>query len=137
MKATSISSCDGVSGAIGVNVFTGFAGVAGFLCIASGGDGWLKSDVISVGPWLLICLPMGTIVWCIAEVSWLTGLTGVDLLTAVACWISSSVDGLQSGVLRLGCALSILIPDKTCDTVDSADFLSAVPKGVWLIPACW
>ena len=120
MEATLISSCDGVSGVIGMNVF------AGFLHIASGGNGWLESDVISVGPWLLVCLPMGTVVWCIAGASWLTGLTGVGLLTAVACWISSSVDGLQSDVLRLGCALSILIPDKTHDTVDSVDFLSAV-----------
>ena len=53
-------------GVIGANVFSGFAGVAGFLHIASGGDGWLKSDVISVGPWLLVCLPMGTTVWCTA-----------------------------------------------------------------------
>ena len=39
MEATSLSSWDGVSGVIGVNVFVGFAVVAGFLCMASGGDG--------------------------------------------------------------------------------------------------
>ena len=43
--------------------------VAGFLCIASGGEGWLKSQVMSVGPQLLICLPMGTAVWCAAGAS--------------------------------------------------------------------
>ena len=110
MEATSMSSWDGVLGVIGVNVFTGFAGVAGFLHIASGGEGWLNSDVMSVGPWLLVCQPMGTAVWCIAGASWLTGLTGVGLLTAAACWISSSVVGLQSGVPMFGCVLSILIP---------------------------
>ena len=46
------------------------------------------------------------------------------------------MDGLWSDVLRLGYALSILIPDKTCDTVDFVDFLSAELKGVQLIPAC-
>ena len=39
MEATSISSWDGVLGVIGVNVFTGFARAAGFLHIASGGEG--------------------------------------------------------------------------------------------------
>ena len=136
METTLISSCDGVSGVIGVNVFAGFARAAGFLCIASHGDGWLKSDVISVGPWLLVCLPMGTTVWCVAGANWLTGLTDVHFLMVVACWISSSVDGLWSDVLRLGSALSILIPDKTCDTVDSVDFLSAVLEGVRLVPVC-
>ena len=66
MEATLMSSLDGVSGAIGVNVFAGFTGVAGFLHIASGGEGWLKIDVMSVGPQLLVCLPMGTAVWSIA-----------------------------------------------------------------------
>ena len=46
------------------------------------------------------------------------------------------MDGLQSDVLRLDCALSILIPDKTHDTVDSVDFLSAVLEGAQLIPVC-
>ena len=50
MEATLMSSCDGVSVMISTNVFTGFTGVAGFLHMASGGDGWLKSDVILVGP---------------------------------------------------------------------------------------
>ena len=48
-------------GRLGLNVF---AGAAGFLHIASGGEGWLNSDVMSVGPQLLICWPMGTAVWC-------------------------------------------------------------------------
>ena len=69
MEATSMSSWDGVLGAIGVNVFTGFARVAGFLCIASGGEGWLNSDVMSVGPQFLVCMPMGAAVWCIAGAS--------------------------------------------------------------------
>ena len=43
------------------------------------------------------------------EASWLTGLTGVDHLTVAVCWISSSVDGLQSDVLMLACVLFILI----------------------------
>ena len=73
MEATSMSSWDGVLGAIGVNVFAGFAGVARFLCIASGGEAWLNSDVMSVGPQLLVCWPMGTAVWCIAGATWLTG----------------------------------------------------------------
>ena len=79
---------------IGANVFAGFAGAAGFLCIASSGEGWLNSDVMSVGPQLHVFQPMGTAVWCIAGAGWLTGLTGVGLLTAAACWISSSVVGL-------------------------------------------
>ena len=83
--------------------------MAGFLCIASGSEGLLNSDVMSVGPWLLVCQPMGTAVWCIAGASWLTGLTGVGLLTAAAYQISSSVVDLQSDVLMFGCALSILI----------------------------
>ena len=39
MEATSLSSWDGVSGVIGVNVFVGFAMVAGLLHMAYGGDG--------------------------------------------------------------------------------------------------
>ena len=62
-----------------------------------------------VGPWLLVCLPMGAAVWCTAGASWLTGLTGVGHLTSVACWSNSSVEGLQSDVSMLGCALSMLI----------------------------
>ena len=54
----------------------------------------MKSDVIKVGPRLLVCLPMVTTVWYIAGAGWLTGLTGVGFLMAVAHWISSSVDGL-------------------------------------------
>ena len=50
MEATSMSSCDGVSAMMGMNLFAGFANVDGFLHMASGGDGWLKSDVMSVGP---------------------------------------------------------------------------------------
>ena len=46
------------------------------------------------------------------------------------------MDGLWSDVLRLDCALSILIPDKTHDTVDSVNFLSAALKGGQLIPVC-
>ena len=49
---------------------------------------------MSVGLQLLVYLPTGTVVWCTAGASWLTGLTGVGLLTAAVCWISSSVDGL-------------------------------------------
>ena len=88
---------------IGVIVFAGFTGAAGFLHMASGGDGWLNKDVMSVGPWLLVCLPMGAAVWCTAGASWLTGLTGVGCLIAVACWINSSVEGLQSDVLAVHC----------------------------------
>ena len=61
MEATSISSRDRVSGA---KVFAGFTRAVGFLHIASGGEGWLNNDVMSVEPWLLICQPMGTAVWC-------------------------------------------------------------------------
>ena len=50
MEATSMSSWDGVLGVIGLNVFAGFARVVGFLCIASGGEGWLNNDVMSVEP---------------------------------------------------------------------------------------
>ena len=64
-----MSYCDGVSAMIGVNVFAGFAGVDGFLHVASGGDGWLKSNVMSVGPWLLVCLPIGAALWHIAGAS--------------------------------------------------------------------
>ena len=85
MEATSMSSCDGVSRAIGTNVFTAFARAAGFLHIASGSHGWLKSVVMSVGPWLLVCLPMRTTVWCVARAGWLIGLTGVGFLTEAAC----------------------------------------------------
>ena len=53
--------------------------------MASGGDGWLNKDVMSVGPWLLVCLPMGAAVWCTTGVGWLTGLTGVGHLATVAC----------------------------------------------------
>ena len=56
MEATLMSSWDGVSGVIRANVFTGFARAVGFLHMASGGDGWLNKDVMSVGPWLLVCL---------------------------------------------------------------------------------
>ena len=59
MEANSMSSCDGVSVTIGANVFTGFARADDFLHMASGGDGWLKSDVMSFEPWLLVCLPIG------------------------------------------------------------------------------
>ena len=62
MEATSMSSWDGISGVIGVNVFAGFTRAVGFLHIASGGEGWLNNDVMSVGPWLLLCLPMGATV---------------------------------------------------------------------------
>ena len=134
MEATSMSSCDGVSATIGVNVFTGFAGADGFLCMVSGGDGWLKGDVMSVGPWLLVCLPIGATLWHIAGAGWLTGLTGVGFLMVVACWISSSVNGLWSNILRLGWVLSILTPYRTHDTVDSVDFLIAMLKRVHLIP---
>ena len=109
METTLMSSWDGVSGVIGVNVFTGFARAVGFLCMASGGDGWLNKDVMLVGPQLLVCLPMGATVWCTAGASWLTGLTGVGHLTSVACWSNSSVEGLWSDVSMLGCALSMLI----------------------------
>ena len=78
--------------------------------MASGGDGWLNKDVMSVEPWLLVCLPMGAAVWCTTGAGWLTGLTGVGHLTAVACWSNSSVEGLQSDVLAFGCVLSMLIP---------------------------
>ena len=70
---------------IGTNVFARFASVDGFLCMVSGGDGWLKNDVMSVGPQLLVCLPMGATVWCIPRASLLTGLTGVGFLMVVAC----------------------------------------------------
>ena len=109
MEATLMSSWDGVSGVIGANVFTGFTRAVGFLHMASGGDGWLNKDVMSVGPQLLVCLPMGAVVWCTAGASCLTGLTGVGCLTSVACWSSSSVEGLGSDVSMLGCALSMLI----------------------------
>ena len=59
MEATPMPSCDGVSVTIDTNVFAGFAGVDGFLHMVSGGDGWLKTDVMSVGPWLIVCLPIG------------------------------------------------------------------------------
>ena len=62
MESTSMSSCDGVSEMVGANVFAGFAGMDGFFHMASGRDGWLKSDVMSVGPQLLVCLPMGATV---------------------------------------------------------------------------
>ena len=62
-----------------------------------------------VVPQLLVCLPMGATVWCTAGAGWLTGLTGVGHLTSVACWSNSSVEGLQSDVSILGCALSMLI----------------------------
>ena len=65
--------------------------------------------MILVGPQLLVCLPMGAAVWCTAGASWLTGLTGVGHLIPVACWSNSSVEGLQSDVLLLGSALSMLI----------------------------
>ena len=110
MEATSMSSWDGVSGVIGANVFARFVRVAGFLHMASSGDGWLNKDAMSVGPWLLVCLPMGAAVQCTAGASWLTGLTGVGHLTSVACWSNSSVDGLWSDVLVFGCALCMLIP---------------------------
>ena len=55
-----------------------------------------------------VCL-WGPTVWCTAGAHWLTGLTGVGHLIAVACWSNSSVEGLQSDVLMLGCALSTLI----------------------------
>ena len=109
MEATSMSSQDKVSGVIGAKVFAGFTGVACFLHMASGGEGQLNSDVMSVGPCLLACLPTGAAVCCMVGASWLTGLTGVGHLAAVTCWISSSVDGLQSDVLMFCCALSILI----------------------------
>ena len=38
MEGTSMSSCNGVSAAMGMNVFPRFAGAGGFLCVASGGD---------------------------------------------------------------------------------------------------
>ena len=63
METASMSSSDGVSGVIGAKVFAGFTGVAGFLHMASGGEGLLKSDVMSLGPWLLVCLPMGAAVY--------------------------------------------------------------------------
>ena len=66
--------------------------------------------MISVGPQLLVCLPVRAAVWCTAGAGWLAGLTGVGHLNVVVCWISSSVDGLRSGVLMLACALFILIP---------------------------
>ena len=56
MEATSMSSCDGVSVMIGANVFAGFTNADGFLHMVSGGDGWLKSDVMSVGA-TASCLP--------------------------------------------------------------------------------
>ena len=39
METTSLSSWDGISGVIRVNIFVGFPVVAGFLRMASGGDG--------------------------------------------------------------------------------------------------
>ena len=45
---------------------------------------------MSVGPWLLVCLPTGAAVWCTAGAGWLTGLTGVGHLTSVACSSNSS-----------------------------------------------
>ena len=109
----------------------------GFLCMASDGDGWLKSDTMSVGPCLLVCLLItGAAACSMAGASWLTGLTGVGCLIMVACWASSSVDGLWSGVLRFGWVLSMLIPLRTCDTVDLTSFLSAILERVHLIPVC-
>ena len=63
-----------------------------------------------VGPQLLVCLPKGAALWCTAGAGQLTGLTGVGHLTPVACWSNSSVEGLWSDVLLLGCALSMLVP---------------------------
>ena len=42
-------------GQLGRMYSLGFAGVAGFLHMASGGDGWLNKDVMLVGLWLLVC----------------------------------------------------------------------------------
>ena len=64
MEATSMSSQDEVSGVIGAKVFTGFTGAACFLHMASGGEGQLKSDVMSVWPWLPVCLPTDAAVCC-------------------------------------------------------------------------
>ena len=62
-----------------------------------------------MGPGLLVCLAVRAAVWCTVGAGWLTDLTGVGHLTVAVCWISSSVDGLQSDVLMLACALFILI----------------------------
>ena len=94
------------------------------------------SNTMSVRPQLLVCLPMGATAWCMAGASWLAGLTGVGCLIMAACWASLSVDGLQSKVLRLGWALFMLTPFRTCDTMDLTDFLSTVLKRVDLIPVC-
>ena len=61
MEATFMSSCDGTSVVIGMNVFAGFARACGFLHMAPGGEGWLKSDTMSSGPWLLVCLQAGAV----------------------------------------------------------------------------
>ena len=55
---------------------------------------------------------------------------------SMACWISSSVDGLQSDILKLCWALSILTPYRTRDTVESVNFLSMMLKRVHLISVC-
>ena len=82
---------------IGMNVFTGFTIAGGFLHIdlASGGLGWLKSDTMSVGPQLLVCLPVaGVAAHSIAGAVWLTGLTGVGCLIVKPCWATCSIDDL-------------------------------------------
>ena len=91
MDATSWSSGDGASAAKGTNVFARFAW--GFHHIASGADGLLKSETMSVGPQLLVCLPgAGVAVCSIPMAGWLEGLTGVGHLTTWACCASPPVD---------------------------------------------
>ena len=58
---------------------------------------------MSVGPQLLVCLPVvGATAHSIVGAGWLAGPTGVGGQIVVSCWASSSVDGLQSGVLMFG-----------------------------------
>ena len=69
----------------------------GFRHTASGGEGLLNNETMSVGPQLLVCLPAaGAVVCSITAVGWLMGLTGVGHLIVWVCCASSSADALLS-----------------------------------------
>ena len=112
-----MSSWDGVLGVIGANVFAGFAGVVGFLRIASGGEGWLNSDVMSVGPWLPICWAYGycSVVhyrgWLTDWSHWCGSPNCSSLLDQLLCgWLVVQYTGVWLCALHPATMLNPVIP---------------------------
>ena len=139
MEATSMSSWDGVLLAIGVNVFTGFAKVAGFLLIPSGGEGLIEEwcDVRgAMASCLSTCRGQQCACICGGQLAdwshWCGSPYCGSLLDQLLCrWFA----GPMYWCWLVHC--SSWFPGKTCDTVDSCRVPECCAPGAsWFLCIC-